>query len=128
MRRVRIEAALSLLLAREGAPPPERGVEIVGSRVDERLLLVVLEPVRIARASGEAELEDVHSREAEGASQLLDCRCDHAQVLGDERQVAQLDEDDLEEPPPRPPPPTARGGCRRARGDGPVGDEAAEMG
>src|SRR5919198_3792692 len=103
MRRVRIEAALSLLLAREGAPPPERGVEIVGSRVDDRVLLVVLEPVRIARASGEAELEDVHSREAEGASQLLDCRCDHAQVLGDERQGAQLGEGVLEEPAARAP-------------------------
>ena len=58
--------------ARRGAqrlPPAAQRVVVVRARVDDAVLLVVLEPVRAVRVVGiEAELHDDHPREAERAT------------------------------------------------------------
>ena len=60
-------------------------------------------------------------------AQAVDRRRDHAEVLGDQRQLAELARDRVEEvvPGAAPPAPGERG--LRAAGHGPVGDEAAEV-
>ena len=75
----------------------------------------------------EAELHDDHPREAERAAQALDRLGDDAEVLGDQRQRAELARGGVEDGPPgaAAPAPAARVG--RALGHRPVGDEAAEM-
>ena len=66
--------------------------------------------------------------QSELVAQALDRRRDHAEILGDQRQRAELAPRGVEHGPPRAP--AASGPARavaRARGHRPVGDEAAEV-
>ena len=68
----------------------EQRVRVVGRRVDDLVHAVVLEPVRIARRSLERPEEDDHAREAECVAEPLDVLRDHAEILGDHGQLAEL--------------------------------------
>ncbi len=76
------------LLARvERVVPAPRRVVVVGAGVDDPVLDVVLEPVRVVRvARVEPELEHEHPGQPELVAQRLHRRRDHAEVLGHERQ------------------------------------------
>jgi len=69
---VRVETGLALLPGRQRLPPADRGVVVVRPRVDDGAPLVVLQPVRVARAGADGELEDDHAGQLELAPQPLD--------------------------------------------------------
>ena len=112
----------------ERLPPAARRVVVVRARVDDRLLLVVLGQVRIRRVAAERELEHDHAGEAELAAQPDDRLRDHAEILGDDGELAELALDRAEHGGARAAPPAAvlRGRLalaappsrRRSRGSG----------
>src|SRR4051812_38963192 len=83
--------------------------------------------MRVARAPRESELEDVHPGQAERMPEPLDGRRDDAEVLGDEREMAELRLQGVEEAPSRAAPPASPGRRPRAGRNRPVRDEAAEV-
>ena len=124
---VRVETGLALLPGRQRLPPADRGVVVVRPRVDDGAPLVVLQPVRVARAGADGELEDDHAGQLELAPQPQHGRCDHAEVLGDQRQRSELALERVEEGAARAAPPGAVLGGRVPFGHCPVRDEAAEV-
>src|SRR5207237_6180283 len=68
-----------------------------------------------------------HPREAELVAQPQDRRRDVAEILGDQREVAELALDRTEELGAGAGPPVPAPGGRMPRRNGPVGDEAAEV-
>ena len=65
-------------------------VGVVRRRVDDLPLAMVLEPVRVRLRPAERPEQDDHPGEAELVAQRLDVRGDHAEVLGDHGQRAEL--------------------------------------
>ena len=127
-RRVgRVEPGPAARVLAERVPPPAGRVVVVRPRVDDAVLAVRVRPVRVVRKLVEAELEHVHPGEAELVPQPDDRLGDHAEILGDQRQRAQLGRDGVEELAARPGPPRPVLGRVRLGRHGPVGDEAAEV-
>src|SRR5437763_1197728 len=127
LRLAWIEAGGSPVPRTEGREPAGGGVRVVRARVGDRVAAMVLERVRVAARAAEGPEEHDHPREAELVAQAQDRWRDVAEVLGDQGQGTELALDGPEElgagtGPPVPPP-----GGRVPRGDGPVGDEAAEV-
>src|SRR6266511_3077161 len=87
-RLARVEPGCLALPLRQRLEPAARRVGVVRRRVDDRLLLMVFEPVRIARRAAECPLEDDHAGEAEPPAEAYDGRGDHAEVFRHERQLA----------------------------------------
>ncbi len=111
---------------RSGIPPaPERAV-VVCSGVDDAVLGIVLEGIRVGRTPGEAELEHAHPGRPDLVAQPANGRRDHAEVLDDDRDRSERDLGCGEQLASRASPPVAGGGGR-AGADRPAGDEAAEM-
>jgi hypothetical protein len=100
---------------------------VVGAGVDDLVLAVVGEVVRGVRVRVEVVLQDRHPGVAEAVAQALDCRRDHAEVLRDQRQLAELGGRGVEDRAARAALPAPRQGVARALRHGPVGDEAAEV-
>ncbi len=111
--------------------PAAHGVVIVGAGVGHAMDRVVMRQEGAVRPAAvihaEAKLQDLHSWQAKGIAQLVHIRRDHAQVLGDDRQIAQAGLDGAEEIHPRRRHPTAISGCLGPAGHLPVGAETAEM-
>ena len=81
-RRARLRA--------ERVPPADGRLGVVRARVDDEQLHVVLGPVRVARTAAEAELQHDHAGQAELQPQPLDGRRDHAEILGNQGERAEL--------------------------------------
>src|SRR5262249_16931201 len=90
-------------------------------------LSVVLDAVHARRRPKESELNDVHPGEAELVAEPLDRGRDHAEVLGDEREITEFHTRGVERPAPGAAPPPSLLRRRRASADSPVGDEPAEV-
>jgi hypothetical protein len=88
-RRTGIDARPYAQALRQRFEPAAGRVGVVGRRVDDGLLLVVLESVRAAWRAVERPLQNDHSGETELLAEPDDGRGDHAEVLGDERHLAQ---------------------------------------
>src|SRR5262245_17991085 len=80
--------ALSLTLG-QGREPAGCRVRVVRRRVDDGLLLVAVERVRIRPRRGERPLQYDDAGETEPLSQADDCRRDQPEILRDERQLAE---------------------------------------
>src|SRR4029079_16340399 len=91
------------------------------------VLLVMLRQVRVVGAPVEGEVEHEHAREAELAAKAAHRLRDHAEVLGDERQRAQLPLDGVEELAAGTAPPAPLLSRRVTLRDSPVRDEPAEV-
>ena len=100
---------------------------VVGRGVDDRVLTVVLRPVRVVGRARERPEEHDHAREAELVAQSLDIGRDHPEVLGDHRQLAELGLDRPEQRSAGAGRPVALGRALRLGRDRPVGREAAEV-
>src|SRR6185503_14652036 len=114
------------LLIAQRRQPFEGGVVVVRARVDERAFgnpgWMVL-----ALGMSDAELEHTHAWQPQGVAERANLVRDVAEILRNDGKAAQGFMERPEQPHARPrfPVPTARIGC--ARGDGPVGLEAAEV-
>ena len=71
---------------RQRPPPADRGVRVVRARVDDEVPPVVLRPVRIRGGPREGRTGARPSPEARAVTQGVHRRCDHAEVLDDQRQ------------------------------------------
>ena len=99
-------------------PPAGQRVVVVRARVDDAVGHVVLEAVRPVRVVGiEAPLHDDHAREAELTAQPRHGGGDDAEVLGDDRQLAELRARRRRTPPGPARAPSARR-ARPSRSDG----------
>ena len=112
---------------REAGEPAGSGVGVVRARVGDRVASVVRRVVRVALAAAEGPEENDHPREAELVAQPVHRRRDVAEVLGDQRQIAELALDRAEELGPGTGPPAAALRRRVPRRNRPVRDEAAEV-
>jgi hypothetical protein len=88
---------------------------------------VVVRQERVRRVAVEGELQDLHARQLELVAQRLDVRRDRAEVLGDDRQVAERVARRLQERGAGSGPVAALDGGLRARGDLPVALHADEV-
>src|SRR4051794_11788197 len=88
---------------------------------------MVLERMRVAAGAAEGPEEHHHPRKAELVAQPQDRLSDVAEILGDQRQVAELALDRSEELGARAGAPVPAPRRRVPLGNGPVGDEAAEV-
>src|SRR5215213_10876487 len=109
------------------AVPTDRRVVVVGAGVDELPLAVVPGEVRVARVAVERELEDRHPRQLELVAEPLDGRRDHSQILGDDRQRAEIGPDGPEQLAAGRATPAARARGLPAGRDRPVCDQAAKV-
>ncbi len=115
-------------LARAQRPPPaERGIAVVRADVHDAPAPMVLQPVDVGGRPSEGELHHDRPGDAQPIAQRPDLPRDHAEILGDERQRAELLLRDPEEirPGTAAPAPVLRGPVSLRHG--PVGDESAEV-
>ena len=72
-------------------PPAHAGIVVVGAGVDGKFAAIIVGTERRAlRILAEGELQDGHSGEAKSLADGLDFRSDHAQILSDNREVAEF--------------------------------------
>ena len=127
MRLCGLEAGRGALLLRQRVPPADGRVGVVGARVHDLVHAVVPRCVRVAAPTAERPVQHDHAGEAELVAQRVDRRRDHAEVLRDELQVAELALQCREQ--------LSSGGAAPAAalrslvllGNGPVRHEAAEV-
>src|SRR5581483_1548763 len=86
VRLVRGEPGRRPDLVGDGLVPPARGVHVVGRRVDDLPLAVVLEAVGIRRSAVVAEDHHHHARDAQLVAERVHLLGHLAEVLGDELQ------------------------------------------
>src|SRR5205085_11278919 len=109
-----------------GLVPAARGVFVVRAAVDDGRGVVAVRQVRAVQLP-ERELQHFHTGDADGPAQLDDFGRDEAEVLGDERQIAERVAHRVEERLAGAGYPAAVDRCRLAGGDLPVRGEAAEV-
>ena len=107
--------------------PAGRGVGVVRARVRDRVAPVVGRVVRVALAAAERPEEHDHPRQPELVAERVDRRRDVAEILRDQRQVAELALDRAEQLGAGAGPPAPALRRRVPRRNRPVGDEAAEV-
>src|SRR6516162_6816316 len=72
-------------------PPAHAGIVVVGAGVYGKFAAIIVGTERRAlRTVAEGKLQDGHSGEAKSLADGLDFRGDHAQSLGDNRELAQF--------------------------------------
>src|SRR4030095_16253186 len=84
-------------MLRQRIEPTPRGVIVVRSRISNGVWAVMVGEMRITRISIEAELEHSNSPQLELIAKRNHIGSDNAEVLGNERQMAQLRPDGSEE-------------------------------
>ena len=120
-----VDAAARLLI--EASVPAQRRVVVVRAGVDDAVVLVHVGQVRVVALAAEGELQDAHARQAEALAQRHDVVGDDAEILGDDRQVAELVHQQPQEILPRREVPLSPAGVRGAGGHGPVRRERAKV-
>ena len=114
-------------VAVEAAVPAEGRVVVVGAGVRHAVAIVEIRQVWVVRLAVESKLQHAHPRDAEPVLERQHVLGDEAEILGDQRQVAELIEDPAQELFARRVLPGAAARVGGACGHGPVRGERPEV-
>src|SRR3984957_9723834 len=116
------------LRLRHSVPPPsQRGVVVVGSGIDNSVSYITMGQVVVRPPAAKAELQNPHARQIELLPQRIHFARNHAQVFGDQRQLAQLVEQGGEQSRARRLDPLPMDGGLLLDGNGPESLKAAKV-
>src|SRR5215510_16273875 len=97
------------------------------ARINNHIAMIVVRQINVFGVAAEGELQNAHPGKTKPIAQLLDIWSNHAEVLGDDRQISEGVSDRGKEFPARHLDPTSTFGCGIATGNFPARGESAKV-